>query len=696
MISIYKNAIDSIPIRNLSEKSYFDGVKNGQWQDAVLDYRTNKIAKKLVPAVTISGVFSQRKVEKLVEHSNIICLDIDAKDQITQVDIDQIKSDPYTLAVHKSLGGLGFAVFIKIDGSRHLDSYLGLEKYYFVNYSIVLDKSCKDISRLRFVSYDPDLFINEKSKIFKKYLLKKEIVRNTTKQILVKSDFDELVNKAASMNLFEDYNDYIKLAFALSSEFGENGRNYFHTLCQSSGKYNSTASDKHYNIALKRTETGISIASIYYVFKQAGLNIFSEKTEFIKTVVKLAENPKEKLKELGIEDSEDVVEKIASIEKNDRTELDDIVDLIKFNNIKFNQITRKFELQNEEMDDRLLSKFYQNVWVKINEKISREKIFTLIQSRSNTPVYNPINEWFEKNKDLKYDNEFKKLCECIDYKMIIPSENGNLEVNDYLEIYLKKWLLGIIGSAFGTYSLLILVLTGDQNRMKTEFFRNLLPPDLRSFYAESNLDEGKDSEILMCKKLIIMDDEFGGKSKRDSVKLKRLSSQQTFSIRMPYGRFTEDLNRLAVLCGTSNEAEIINDPTGNRRIIPLNVNKIDIVKFNKIDKNKLFIELYNEWENDKTGWFLTQQEIQFLNASTINNTEVMAEEELILKHAIPNFKARKTCTDIKLELEKIYPSLKTNTKKIGQALKKCGFEQKIIKIDRKVLRIYEIYLDFTL
>src|SRR5690606_8018810 len=112
----------------------------------------------------------------------------------------------------------------------------------------------------------------------------------------------------------------------------------------------------------------------------------------------------------------------------------------------------------------------------------------------------------------------------------------------------------------------------------------------RRYYAESNLDEGKDSEILMCKKLIIVDDEFGGKSKKDATKLKRLSSQQTFSIRAPYGRITEDLNRLAVLGGTSNDSEVINDPTGHRRIIPIILLSFDIEKYKSIDKTKLFIE----------------------------------------------------------------------------------------------------------
>jgi hypothetical protein len=134
----------------------------------------------------------------------------------------------------------------------------------------------------------------------------------------------------------------------------------------------------------------------------------------------------------------------------------------------------------------------------------------------------------------------------------------------------------------------------------------------------------------MTKKLLIVDDEFGGKSKKDATKLKRLSSQQTFSIRRPYGKVSEDLNRLAVLGGTSNESEVINDHTGNRRIIPVNVVNFDLVKYRSIDKTELFMELYHEWQMDRTSWFLTSTEIENLNLSTINNHEVMTDEEIVI------------------------------------------------------------------
>ena len=692
-VTIYPHAKAKEPERNLSIEAYFDGIKNGQWQDEVLNYRAGKLEKTKVPAVTASGVFKERKADKIIEHSGFICIDVDAKDQICDFDIHRIKADQYTYAVHQSVGGSGFAVYVRVDPQRHLDAFLGLEQYYFVNYSVVIDKSCKDVSRLRFVSFDPDLHINDKSKVFKKYLKKAEVKSLEEKRVVVKSDFDNMVNEASKMNLFDDYSDYIKLAFALASEFGENGRDYFHALCSSSTKYNQETADKHYTTACKRDGTGITIASVYYKFKEAGISLTSERTETIKSVIKLTENPKEVLAEMGIEDDENLIEKLSEKTK-EKTELDQIVDLIKIKGIRFNEITRNFEIKGQELTDRDLAEFYSLVWEKIDDSISKDKVWTLIQNRKNTPSFNPIHDFFLQNQNVIPNNEFQQLCECFEIECKMFYEGEYIQVRDFLEVYLKKWLLGIVGSAFGTYSLMILVLVGEQGIKKTEFFRNLLPKQLRKYYAESNLDEGKDSEILMCKKLLIIDDEFGGKSKKDATKLKRLSSQQTFSIRAPYGRITEDLNRLAVLGGTSNEVDVINDPTGNRRIIPINLIKFNIEKFKAIDKTKLFIELYNEWKLDPTAWFLTTDEIKLLNETTLKNTEVWIEEEILAKYGNKTPHSYLTSTEIKILIEGKYPSIKTSTKRIGQALKKLGYDQVMKKIDGKIFRMYQIDIQF--
>lgn len=342
------------------------------------------------------------------------------------------------------------------------------------------------------------------------------------------------------------------------------------------------------------------------------------------------------------------------------------------------------------MTDRVLAKFYSKCWKLIDEDLSKDKIFTLVENPENTTSYNPIKLFFAKNEHLKPTGNFELLCSCFEVEHRVIHEGKTALVDNYLQIFLKKWLLSIIGSAHGTYSLMILVLNGKQGISKTEFFRNLLPLELREYYAESNLDEGKDSEILMTKKLLIVDDEFGGKSKKDATKLKRISSQQTFSIRRPYGKVSEDLNRLAVLGGTSNESEIINDHTGNRRILPVNVVNFDLVKYRTIDKTELFMELYHEWQKDRTGWFLTTNEIEDLNRSTLNNQEVMSEEELILECVTKDDYTEMTNTQIKLKLEGKYPSFRTSSKRIGVALKKCGFEPAIKLVEGKTQRVYKV------
>lgn len=691
MISLFAKAKekDATPKSNLSDLEYFDGVKNGRWQDEVLNYRIGKLEKINLTCLTPSGVFKIRNISGLMEHSGLICIDVDAKDQLGQVNIELLKQDNFAYCIHESCSGNGgYAVYFKIDGNKHSEAFYGIEEYLFINYSIVIDKSCKDVSRLRFVSFDPELYFNDKAKLFKKYLAKKEIQKKEYKQVVIKSDFDQLVNDASPLNLFDAYEDYLKLAFGLAGEFGEAGRQYFHSLCFSSSKYDSVKADKNYDTAIKREKTGITIASVYYKFKEAGLKLTSEKTERIKSIVKLSDNPTEALKTFGIEDTENIAQQF--VVTKEKTEIDEIVDLIKLHRIEFNEITRNFEFNKINSDDRILARFYSSVWNKINDTIGKDKIWTLIQSRDNTPSFNPIHDFFIRNRNLITNNEFKKVRDCFEINPTILIKGEEMLIDDYLDVYLKKWLLGIIGSSFGTYSLMILVLIGEQGTKKTEFFRNLLPEELKKYYAESNLDEGKDSEILMCKKILIVDDEFGGKSKKDATKLKRLSSQQTFSIRAPYGRITEDLNRLAVLGGTSNDPEVINDPTGNRRIIPINLISFDLEKYKQIDKTKLFIELYNEWLTDNTGWFLTKNEIEALNQITIRNTVVSIEEEILSKEVVESEYGEMTVSELKNSIEGKFPNLRLTTTKIGIALKKLGHKQFIVRRGNLIKRIYKI------
>jgi predicted P-loop ATPase len=167
----------------------------------------------------------------------------------------------------------------------------------------------------------------------------------------------------------------------------------------------------------------------------------------------------------------------------------------------------------------------------------------------------------------------------------------------------------------------------------------------------------------------------GGKSKRDEKRLKELLSKQTFSLREPYGRNNVDLIRLAVLCGTSNEDDLLTDPTGNRRLIPIHVANIDHDAYNQIDKTELFMEAFHLW---KSGfkWEMSRDDINQLSGKTEHFEAVSMERELIFRYFKTTDDPRQwyTTSDILVHID-LMTKQKLTAKKIGLTLQKEGLKR---------------------
>jgi predicted P-loop ATPase len=254
-------------------------------------------------------------------------------------------------------------------------------------------------------------------------------------------------------------------------------------------------------------------------------------------------------------------------------------------------------------------------------------------------------------------------------------------------------MVGLIAAMHGEVVPIMLVLCGTkQNTGKTEWFRRLLPNDLKEYYAESKLDMGKDDEILMTQKLMIVDDEMGGKSKLESKRLKELTSKEIFSLREPYGRQNVDLKRLAVLGGTSNDPGILNDPTGNRRIIPINVLSIDHRKYNSIDKTDLLIECYWLYKSG-FDFHLSNAEIKVLNNNTEEFEQTSREYELFNRYFRLPMEGEEcdslTNSEICMKIEQL-SSQRISQHKIGMELQKMGLKRYRKWINNRVLWVYDI------
>ena len=709
-ISFYKNCKINRATSTLEINQYFENIKNGVWQDSVLNYRTGKTSKDKIPACTISGTFeNERKADQISKHSGFIVIDCDEKDNDNLLDKrDQLGTDCKIYAFHVSVGGKGLAIYFRINPSKHYDSFQAISKYLADEYKIIVDESGKDVSRLRFISYDPDLFLNVNAEKWISYLKKEQIAPISFNPVYGKSDInfcvDQLLEKR--IDITQSYKDWVGICFGLVHEFGEGGRQLFHSISSLNIDYKPNETDKLFSKCVNHAPTSriTTIATFFYHCKQAGINIKSERTQKIESISRLRrkeigknggqkdENAAkistvEYLKKIeGIEDAEDIVNKVFALdnkqfkesEENENAQLYDYINSL---GAKFNTVTQRIELKGHDLRDLDLNSIYLNcrdLFPKL--KISKELISAILES-DRIKTFNPFLNFIEKNKHLKPSGNIEKVLDCL----IIPNDN----YAPYSGKFLTNWLVSIIASIHGTYSLLILVLIGEQATNKTNFFRNLLPDELKKYYAESKLDEGKDSEILMSQKLIIIDDEFSGKSKKEAEKLKDIVSKQTITHRKAYGRYAEDLNRIAVMGGTSNSKEIINDPTGNRRIIPIQILDIDMNKYLLIDKIELFMELYWKWRNEGNEWMLSKSDISKLNENTSDFYESSLEEELLIKYFSPSAQSEfgsiyMSTTEILNFCEGHLNKQRLNIKKMGQYLKKNGF----IRVSFNHIKVY--------
>jgi len=144
-ISYFNNVSHTKKGMSLTFSDFLEKVKEGFWQDQVLNYRNNKtdINKKSLPYVTISGLFKERNADSLTQHSGYIAIDIDGLKDLNHVR-EQICCDNNFYAVFVSCGGAGLCAIAKINPKLHLESFNYLSKYLYEKYNIIeVDEKCK-------------------------------------------------------------------------------------------------------------------------------------------------------------------------------------------------------------------------------------------------------------------------------------------------------------------------------------------------------------------------------------------------------------------------------------------------------------------------------------------------------------------------------------------------------------------------
>lgn len=280
-------------------------------------------------------------------------------------------------------------------------------------------------------------------------------------------------------------------------------------------------------------------------------------------------------------------------------------------------------------------------------------------------------EWL---KSLEWDEE-KRLEDWLIKTCGVPDDQYHRAVG-------SRWFLGLVarlvypGCIFDN----ALVFYGPQNIGKTSILRIIGGEWYRSFTG--NVAD-KDFLQLLNGAAIIDLDEGAALSKADSMRVKATISRTEDTYRAPYDRTPKTYHRRNVFAMTTNDHDVLRDPTGNRRFWMINFTKLANFAWLEENRDQIFAEAYFVLMNKISLPEVPLQEAQDRQAEA---TALDPWEDVINSYISDKAEYSYNPELMKITTKEIYmEALQGNSmsnikdgdaKRIGGVLRRMGFDRK--------------------
>tara|TARA_R110000851_G_scaffold34_2_gene156 strand:- start:1066 stop:3468 length:2403 start_codon:yes stop_codon:yes gene_type:complete len=201
-ITIFKDIKQTSQPFYRSASVVLDRIKEGASRELVKQIRDEKekekinLLKQKLPAICFSGNFTKRNDKSLNQHSGLVCLDFDGYDNQRNLlqEKERLTKNKYVYSVFVSPSGKGLKALVKIPpiAENHINYFNGLEAHFK---SPNFDKSCKNVSRVCYESYDPLIYINENASVWDKIVDKEytEVIKNIDNATIPVNDENKIV-----------------------------------------------------------------------------------------------------------------------------------------------------------------------------------------------------------------------------------------------------------------------------------------------------------------------------------------------------------------------------------------------------------------------------------------------------------------------------------------------------------------------
>ena len=179
-----------------------------------------------------------------------------------------------------------------------------------------------------------------------------------------------------------------------------------------------------------------------------------------------------------------------------------------------------------------------------------------------------------------------------------------------------KWMLGMAAQWSGQVgrcanAVAPLLVSTRQGMGKSTFCKLLMPESLANYYTDSfDLNSPAGCEQKLSLFGLINLDEYDKLSSTKLPLLKNLMQMTTLHYRKAHRVQYSHLPRMASFIGTSNRKELLNDPTGSRRYLCVELSeKLDCTP---LEHKQLFAQLKAELEAGERYWFTADEETELM------------------------------------------------------------------------------------
>ena len=319
-------------------------------------------------------------------------------------------------------------------------------------------------------------------------------------------------------------------------------------------------------------------------------------------------------------------------------------------------------------------------WMEMSDELTVkfEHLKRIVKSEY-APAFHPFRTYLDSlPKWNGTDDGIRALSMSVQVK---PPDDGDVvKEQELFYRILKKWLVGMVAGWLDEEEVnsSILVLLGHQGVGKTTWFSHLLPPELRRYFniKLNSARMSNDDIIAMSRSGLVCLDELDSMKSEENNKLKTVSTMRFSDVRQPYDIFAEHRKIIASFCGTGNNVQFLNDPSGNRRWLPFEVESILSPRDIPFDYEAIFSQAYALYLQGYEYYF-TEIENEFINERNKQRFCVSdPEQELVEEYFRKPTEGNPGVFVTSVKAAEIVSTFNNHVKPtvIGRALSRLGFE----------------------